>query len=296
MKKWMGMLMVMGIGLLQVTVGGSFAPAAADEMVIHPDAKRFMMEGDFHYRAGRMAEAIEAYKKAQALEPKNEMIQRKLMDWTREFDMQKAKKAKLGDAMDKGNWKKKAGYYAIFETTQGRIVIELFEKEAPKTVANFVELAKGEKEWRDPKTGESVKRPFYNGLTFHRVIPNFMIQGGCPLGTGTGGPGYRFEDEFHPSLKHDKPGRLSMANSGPGTNGSQFFITVKDTPWLDNRHSIFGQVVEGQDVADAISKVAATPGNNKPLEPVIMTSVTVERISGAAQPAKASDKAPAEKK
>lgn len=183
-------------------------------------------------------------------------------------------------AKDKGRWKMKSGLYTVFETTKGRIVCELYEKEAPKTVENFVGLVKGEKEWMDPKSGEMVKRPFYNGLVFHRVIPKFMIQGGCPLGMGTGGPGYKFADEFHPSLKHGQPGRLSMANSGANTNGSQFFITTDPTPWLDNRHSIFGQVVEGQEVVDAISK-SPTGAQNRPQEPIVMTSVTVERVEGS---------------
>ncbi len=169
------------------------------------------------------------------------------------------------------------GTYAVFETTQGKIVIRLLEKEAPKTVANFVGLAEGTKEFRDAKGGQKVKRPFYDGLAFHRVIPNFMIQGGCPLGTGTGDPGYKFEDEFHSSLQHDKPGKLSMANSGPGTNGSQFFITVAATPWLDNHHSIFGEVVEGQDVADKISK-AARDKNDRPQQAVVLQKVTIERV------------------
>src|SRR5439155_24409171 len=117
-------------------------------------------------------------------------------------------------------------------TRMGTIVLKLYEKEAPKTVANFVGLVQGTKQWTDPKSGKKVKKPFYNGLTFHRVIPGFMIQGGDPLGNGTGGPGYEFADEFNKSLRHDKPGRLSMANAGPNTNGSQFFITVAETPWL----------------------------------------------------------------
>ena len=147
------------------------------------------------------------------------------------------------------------GMYAVFDTSQGTIVVRLFEKEAPQTVGNFVGLAEGTKEFKDPKTGQKVKRPFYDGLVFHRVIPQFMIQGGCPLGTGTGDPGYRFGDEFHKDLKHDKPGKLSMANAGPGTNGSQFFITVAATPWLDNKHTVFGEVIEGMDIATKISEV-----------------------------------------
>jgi len=148
-----------------------------------------------------------------------------------------------------------AGTYAIFETSQGNIVVRLLENEAPKTVANFIGLAEGTKEFTNEKTGQKEKKPFYDGLIFHRVIPQFMIQGGCPQGSGMGGPGYKFADEFHPSLKHSKAGKLSMANSGPGTNGSQFFLTVAATPWLDNKHTIFGEIVEGQDVADKISNV-----------------------------------------
>jgi peptidyl-prolyl cis-trans isomerase A (cyclophilin A) len=169
------------------------------------------------------------------------------------------------------------GTYAIFETSQGNIVIHLLEKEAPKTVANFVGLAEGTKEFTNTKSGKKVKQPFYNGLTFHRVIPNFMIQGGCPLGTGTGDPGYRFSDEFHPSLRHDKAGKLSMANSGPNTNGSQFFITVAATPWLDNKHTIFGEVIEGQDVADTISKLPRDSGD-RPRQRVTLQKVRIERV------------------
>jgi peptidyl-prolyl cis-trans isomerase A (cyclophilin A) len=169
------------------------------------------------------------------------------------------------------------GTYAIFETSQGNIVIRLLEKEAPKTVANFVGLAEGTKEFSDPKSGKKTQRPFYDGLTFHRVIPNFMIQGGCPLGTGTGDAGYKFADEFHPNLKHDKAGRLSMANSGPNTNGSQFFITVAPTPWLDNKHTIFGEVVEGQDVADKISKLPRDSGD-RPRQGVTLQKVRIERV------------------
>jgi len=139
--------------------------------------------------------------------------------------------------------------YARFATNQGTIVARLEEQRAPKTVKNFVGLATGTQEWVHPRTGQAQKGvPYYDGTIFHRVIPNFMIQAGDPLGQGTGGPGYRFEDEFHPELRHSGPGMLSMANAGPGTNGSQFFITEGPTPHLDNRHSVFGQVVVGNDV------------------------------------------------
>jgi peptidyl-prolyl cis-trans isomerase A (cyclophilin A) len=171
-----------------------------------------------------------------------------------------------------------AGTYAIFETSQGNIVIKLLDKEAPKTVENFVGLAEGTKEFTNEKTGKKEKRPFYDGLIFHRVIPDFMIQGGCPHGSGMGGPGYKFADEFHPSLKHAKPGKLSMANSGPNTNGSQFFITVAATPWLDNRHTIFGEIVEGQDVANKIS-TTARDRNDRPNTPVMINHVKIERVS-----------------
>jgi peptidyl-prolyl cis-trans isomerase A (cyclophilin A) len=169
------------------------------------------------------------------------------------------------------------GLYAIFETTEGDIVCRLFEKEAPKTVANFTGLAEGSKEFMDIRTATKTKRPFYDGLTFHRVIPKFMIQGGCPLGMGTGHPGYKFEDEFHPSLRHNKGGKLSMANSGPNSNGSQFFITVAATPWLDDKHSIFGEVVEGMDVATKISEVARDSGD-RPRKPVVTEHVRIERV------------------
>jgi len=171
-----------------------------------------------------------------------------------------------------------AGTYAIFETSQGNIVIKLLEKEAPKTVENFVGLAEGTKEFTNEKTGKKEKRPFYDGLVFHRVIPDFMIQGGCPQGSGMGGPGYKFGDEFHPSLKHAKAGKLSMANSGPNTNGSQFFITVAATPWLDNRHTIFGEVVEGQDVADKISTLPRDR-NDRPNTAVTINHVKIERVT-----------------
>src|SRR5690242_3106440 len=173
---------------------------------------------------------------------------------------------------------KKAPLYATLKTSMGDIVIQLFEDKAPKTVANFVDLASGTKEWTDPKTGTKVKRPLYNGTIFHRVIPDFMIQGGDPLGTGTGGPGYRFEDEINPDLRHSKPGILSMANAGPNTNGSQFFITVKPTPWLDGRHTVFGEVVKGQEVVNAIVSTPRAP-NDKPLKDVVIKEIVVSRGS-----------------
>jgi cyclophilin family peptidyl-prolyl cis-trans isomerase len=154
---------------------------------------------------------------------------------------------------------------ATFETSQGDIHCELFEKETPMTVANFVGLARGLKAWRHPRTNKVEKRPLYDGLVFHRVIPNFMIQGGDPLGVGRGGPGYKFDDEFVDSLRHDKPGRLSMANAGRGTNGSQFFITEVPTPHLDNKHTIFGQC----DEIDLVKKIAKEGKREK---------VTLERV------------------
>jgi peptidyl-prolyl cis-trans isomerase A (cyclophilin A) len=173
---------------------------------------------------------------------------------------------------------KKGPVYATLKTSMGDVVIQLFDDKAPKTVANFVDLATGAKEWTDPKTREKVKRPLYNGTVFHRVIPGFMIQGGDPLGTGTGGPGYRFEDEFHPELKHSKPGIVSMANSGPNTNGSQFFITHKATPWLDGRHSVFGAVVKGHDVIDAIANVPRD-ARDRPSKEVVLQQVVISRGS-----------------
>jgi peptidyl-prolyl cis-trans isomerase A (cyclophilin A) len=173
---------------------------------------------------------------------------------------------------------KKGPLYATFKTSMGDIVIHLFDDKAPKTVANFVGLATGTKEWTDPKTGEKVKRPLYNGTIFHRVIPGFMIQGGDPLGNGTGGPGYRFEDEFHPDLRHSKGGILSMANAGPNTNGSQFFITLGPTLHLDNRHSVFGELVKGQEVVIAIGAVSRD-SRDRPIKDVVLKEIVITRGS-----------------
>jgi peptidyl-prolyl cis-trans isomerase A (cyclophilin A) len=173
--------------------------------------------------------------------------------------------------------KLKPGTYAHFTTSMGNFTVLLFDQDAPKTVANFVGLAEGTKEWTDPKTSQKVKRPYYDGLIFHRIIDGFMIQGGDPLGVGTGGPGYQFADEFSPKLRHSKEGILSMANSGPNTNGGQFFITLGPTPHLDNKHSVFGEVVEGMDVVRKIGKVKVGM-NDKPVTPVTM-SVKIERVA-----------------
>jgi peptidyl-prolyl cis-trans isomerase A (cyclophilin A) len=163
--------------------------------------------------------------------------------------------------------------YATLVTSMGDIKVKLLEEAAPKTVANFVGLATGTTSWRT-RFNESKSEPLYPGTIFHRVIPDFMIQGGDPLGNGTGGPGYAFEDEFDTSLSFDGPGYLAMANSGPATNGSQFFVTVAKTPWLTGKHTIFGKVVEGQDVADAISKVAAR--GDRPNVDVVLKDVKIE--------------------
>jgi len=171
----------------------------------------------------------------------------------------------------------KPGLYAIFDTTLGEITCRLFPDKAPTTVENFTGLAKGTKEFVDPKTRQRVQRPFYDGLTFHRVIPNFMIQGGCPLGTGTGDPGYKFQDEFLKDLRFDKPGKLAMANSGPNTNGSQFFITIAATDWLNDHHTIFGEVVKGYEVVEKIAKVPRERGD-RPTTPVVMNQVTIAEV------------------
>ena len=179
---------------------------------------------------------------------------------------------------------KEPGIYAVFETTKGTVVARLAYEKVPVTVANFVGLATGEMEWKDPETGAMVKRPFYDGLKFHRCIAGFMVQGGCPLGNGRGGPGYSFGDEFDASLRHDVPGILSMANSGPNTNGSQFFITLGPTPHLDDRHSIFGKVVSGLDVAQAMAAVPMKGAENStPVEDILMTKVRIVRTGPAAE-------------
>jgi peptidyl-prolyl cis-trans isomerase A (cyclophilin A) len=167
--------------------------------------------------------------------------------------------------------------YAHFTTSDGNFTVRLFDAETPNTVANFTGLAEGSKEWTDPRTGRKATQPYYNGTVFHRVIDGFMIQGGDPLGQGTGGPGYKFADEFHPKLRHSKVGILSMANSGPNTNGGQFFITLAATPWLDDKHSVFGEVVEGMDVVKKIGSTPTSKPGDRPLKPITIQSVTIEK-------------------
>ena len=166
--------------------------------------------------------------------------------------------------------------HATFNTSEGTFKVRLFDEQAPKTVANFVGLATGATPWTDPKTGKPATRPFYDGLIFHRVIDGFMIQGGCPEGSGRGGPGFRFADEFGAGLNHSKGGLLSMANSGPNTNGSQFFITLAPTPWLDNKHAIFGEVVDGLDVIQKIGKTQTGP-QDRPMKEIVINSVTIDQ-------------------
>jgi peptidyl-prolyl cis-trans isomerase A (cyclophilin A) len=170
---------------------------------------------------------------------------------------------------------------AHFDTTLGPFTVELFEQQAPKTVANFIGLAEGSKEWKHPGTGQKHTKPFYDGIVFHRVISGFVIQGGDPLGKGYGGPGYQFEDEFHRDLRHDRAGILSMANAGPNTNGSQFFITLGPTPHLDGRHSIFGAVTSGMDVVEKIGQVK-TDRDDRPTTPVVINKITIERDGNGA--------------
>jgi cyclophilin family peptidyl-prolyl cis-trans isomerase len=184
------------------------------------------------------------------------------------------------------------GLYATIHTSMGDVTVKLFEKEAPITVKNFVALARGTKPWKDPKTGKMVTRPLYSGTTFHRVIPNFMIQGGDPMGNGSGDIGFTIPDEFVPTLKFDVPGRLAMANTGePHTGASQFFITVVPTPHLNGKHTIFGQVIEGQDV---VNKIVAVPtgAEDKPKMPVKIVSITIKREGPAPAPPAAKKAAP----
>lgn len=167
--------------------------------------------------------------------------------------------------------------YAILHTNKGEIELQLYPDRAPKTVRNFVELAEGSREWTDPTTGEKSTQPLYDGTVFHRVIDGFMIQGGDPLGDGTGGPGYKFGDEFHPDLNFDRKYLLAMANAGPGTNGSQFFITTgSPLPHLNRKHTIFGEVTRGSDVVDAIGTVA-TGRMDRPVDAVVVQRVAVDR-------------------
>jgi peptidyl-prolyl cis-trans isomerase A (cyclophilin A) len=170
------------------------------------------------------------------------------------------------------------GTYAVFDTSEGRIVCRLFEKEAPKTVSNFIDLAEGKREWTHPVSRRKSKDRLYDGTIFHRVIPNFMIQGGDPAGNGSGDPGYKFEDETKGSPHtFDQAGKLAMANAGPNTNGSQFFITVAQTTWLTGKHTIFGEVVEGQDTVDKITQVARNR-QDRPLKDVTLKLLTIERV------------------
>jgi peptidyl-prolyl cis-trans isomerase A (cyclophilin A) len=166
---------------------------------------------------------------------------------------------------------------AHFTTSDGNFTARLFDAETPNTVANFTGLADGSREWTDPRTGKKVKQPYFDGTVFHRVIAGFMIQGGDPLGQGTGGPGYTFGDEFHPTLRHSKAGMLSMANRGPNTNGGQFFITLAATPWLDEKHSVFGEIVEGMDVVTKIGGTQTTKPGDRPVKPITIEKVTIER-------------------
>jgi peptidyl-prolyl cis-trans isomerase A (cyclophilin A) len=180
----------------------------------------------------------------------------------------------MGKMMDEA----RAGHdlFAKFDTTEGEIVVRLFPKDAPKTVENFVGLATGEKEWTHPGTRDKkTETPLYDGTIFHRCIANFMVQGGDPLGQGIGGPGYKFEDEFQSGRKFDKKGLLAMANAGPNTNGSQFFITVVPTPHLNNRHTIFGEVVSGQDIADKIANQIPKDRNDRPKTDVKINKLTI---------------------
>jgi peptidyl-prolyl cis-trans isomerase A (cyclophilin A) len=166
---------------------------------------------------------------------------------------------------------------AHFTTSEGNFTARLFDEDVPATVANFAGLADGSKEWTDPRSNRKVKQPYYNGTVFHRVIAGFMIQGGDPLGQGTGGPGYTFKDEFSPKLRHSKAGILSMANRGPNTNGGQFFITLAETSWLDDKHSVFGEIVEGMDVVKKIGNTATSKPGDRPLKPITVNEIKIEK-------------------
>jgi peptidyl-prolyl cis-trans isomerase A (cyclophilin A) len=166
---------------------------------------------------------------------------------------------------------------AHFKTSEGDFTVQLFDQEAPNTVANFVGLVEGTKEWTDPRTGAKSKAPYYDGTVFHRVIEGFMIQGGDPLGQGTGGPGYNFADEFHPKKRHDKAGVLSMANRGPNTNGGQFFVTLAPTPWLNDKHTVFGEVISGMEVVTTIGATATTKPADRPVTPITIRTISIER-------------------
>ena len=167
--------------------------------------------------------------------------------------------------------------HAHFTTSEGNFTAKLFDADVPNTVANFVGLAEGSKEWTHPQSGRKTRDRYFDGTVFHRVIEGFMIKGGDPLGQGTGGPGYTFTDEFSPKLRHDRPGLLSMANRGPNTNGGQFFITLAATPWLDNKHSIFGEVTEGMDVVRTIGSTPTSKPGDRPLKPITVQAVTIEK-------------------
>jgi len=188
----------------------------------------------------------------------------------------------LADEAKASGWKSTAGKYAVFDTSEGKIVCLLYEKEAPKTVENFVGLATGAKEFTDPATRSQAKRPYFDGTKFHRIIPGFMMQGGDPLGTGTGGPGYTVPDEIVPSLKFDVAGRLAMANTGrPNTGGSQFFITQNPYPALNGGYTIFGQVVEGQSVVDHVCKDFGSPtSQGTPKKEILLKKLTIETVAG----------------
>lgn len=181
----------------------------------------------------------------------------------------------------RGSRKKlKPGVYAHFETSLGNMTVELYEKQAPKAVGNFIGLAEGSKEWRHPETRQTMKNRYYDGLIFHRLVPGAILQGGDSLGNGTGDVGYTFEDEIVPDLKHDREGRMSMANRGKNSNGAQFFFSFKAIPSLDGRHTIFGQVIDGMDVLRKIGKVKVDSSTEKPAEEIVIRRVSIERVGG----------------